>query len=78
MGDDRIAGCAYSANSAKAYCDFLLTGIYIAGHEVREGILGDQKYLFNIFIIFLRVLRGNNLFYFTLKIPLAVCADIVR
>jgi len=37
MGDDRIAGCAYSANSAKAYCDFLLTGIYIAGHEEHEG-----------------------------------------
>jgi len=36
MGDDRIAGCAYSANSAKAYCDFLLTGIYIAGHEEKH------------------------------------------
>jgi len=44
MGDDRIAGCAYSANSAKAYCDFLLTGIYIAGHEAHEEYL--RKILF--------------------------------
>jgi len=44
MGDDRIAGCAYSANSAKAYCDFLLTGIYIAGHEEHKGD-GDKKNL---------------------------------
>jgi len=63
MGDDRIAGCAYSANSAKAYCDFLLTGIYIAGHEEHEGFLIDEQNnsIFSPILRILRDLRGELL-----------------